>query len=586
MQQHPHPAEDAPEFAPHPDTDDVSGSYPSGCDAEPDSVLIARLRAGDDTVVETLFERHHRAALGYARSLGGMEHRVEDLASEAFVRTLAAVRAGSGPTTYWRPYLLTVVRNTAAAWATSDRRSFPSDDLQGWADEAGHALSPDQIVAASAEHDLIVTAYRSLPERWRTVLWHTVVQRRPADEVGPLLGLSASGVSSLAARAREGLRTAYLAAHLHRAQSAQCQAYAGRLTALVRGPSQRMPKALARHLDECPDCRRCDEELRDVNRRLRLAAVALVGPWHGGGTGWTPAPLAEHLSALPPHGPAPSAPRAGTGKVVAGAVTAGVAAVVAAMVLVPSHTSPPPERPVGSRPALLLSTPTEGASESPAGAVPVLPATSLAASPATSLAASSAASGRAAGVAGPATATPASPTTRPGASPATSAPSRVGAGGLSASVLSGSTPVAALPGDRKVRLLLGGTGNCAGVEDEDTESTAGLPYFTPCAGSGDQQWIVRADRSGGVRLLNAANGGCLESAGTVGAVVSQTACGENSRQSWQVVDLTNGESSLRHRASGLLLASQGTGQVDDTLQLRAAGCTADPVCRPSAAFRL
>ncbi|MET9616747.1 sigma-70 family RNA polymerase sigma factor [Kitasatospora indigofera] len=582
MQQHPHSAEDAPESAPRPDPSDASGSYPSGCDPEPDEVLIARLRAGDDSVVETLFERHHRAALGYARSLGGMEHRVEDLASEAFVRTLAAVRAGSGPTTYWRPYLLTVVRNTAAAWATTDRRSFPSDDLQGWADEAGHALSPDQIVAASAEHDLIVTAYRSLPERWRTVLWHTVVERRPAEEVGSLLGLSASGVSSLAARAREGLCTAYLAAHLRRAQSAQCQAYAGRLTALVRGAAQRMPKALARHLDECPDCRRCDEELRDVNRRLRLAAVALVGPWHGGGSGWTPAPLAEHgagqLSAPPPHGPAPSGPRTGTGKVVAGAVMA-AAAVVAAIVLVPSHASPDPERPAGSRPALLLSTPTEGVPGSPAGAVPVLPASSAAAS-----AASSAASGRAAGVAGAATATPASPTTRPGASPSTSASPRAAAGGLSASVLSGSTPVAALPGDRKVRLLLGGTGNCAGVED--TESTAGLPYFTPCAGSGDQQWIVRADRSGGVRLLNAANGGCLESAGTVGAVVSQQACGENSRQSWQVVDLTNGESALRHRASGLLLASQGTGQVDDTLQLRAAGCGADPVCRPSAAFRL
>ncbi|MDX3188623.1 hypothetical protein PV458_09490 [Streptomyces sp. MN03-5084-2B] len=52
-------------------------------------------------------------------------------------------------------------------------------------------------------------AFAELPHRWRTVLWHTVIEPRSPAEVGQLLGLTAHGVSALAYRAREGLREAY-----------------------------------------------------------------------------------------------------------------------------------------------------------------------------------------------------------------------------------------------------------------------------------------------------------------------------------------------------------------------------------------
>ncbi|KJY25123.1 hypothetical protein VR45_39875 [Streptomyces sp. NRRL S-495] len=97
---------------------------------------------------------------------------------------------------------------------------------------------------------------------------------------------------------------------------------------------------------------------------------------------------------------------------------------------------------------------------------------------------------------------------------------------------------------------------------------------------------MRADRSGGVQLIGAGNSACLEAAGTAGTAVAQQVCDGSARQSWQLVDLTGGESALRHRSSGLLLAAEGTGKVDEILQLRAASCTSDPACRPAAAFRL
>ncbi|MFD4910462.1 sigma-70 family RNA polymerase sigma factor [Kitasatospora purpeofusca] len=625
MPQPPHPADAAPE--PTSPRGTAGGPHPSssGADTDSDAALIARLRAGDDKVVGTLFERHHRAALGYARSLGGMDHRAEDLASEAFVRTLAAVRAGSGPTDSWRPYLLTVVRNTAAAWATSDRRSFPTDDVQDWADEAEHALSPDQILAASAEHELIVAAFRSLPERWQSVLWHSVVEGLPAEKVAQLLGLSASGVSSLAARAREGLRTAYLTAHLSTAQSAECQAFSGRLAAQVRGSGQRRSKALARHLDECPDCRRCDEELQDVNRRLRLAAVAFVGPWPAGGadasalvggTGPVSSPSPHDTSphdtppheappadtppadlsqtGLPPYEP-PSVPgpRTGISKAVAGSLAVGVAA-LAALALAPFFVSPSPERPADARPPAPVPADDTQAATATAPALPDLlppptptPTSPMSPMPPVPTGDRSRASSTPGAPASPSGTTPPSSTARPG-SPSATAPSPPPAGGrsggLSASVLSVSTPAAALPGDRRVRLRLAGPGTCGEVEDR--ESTGGQPFLTPCTGSEDQVWIVRADRSGGVRLIGAANNGCLEAAGTAGTAVAEQVCDGSTGQSWQLVDLSGGESALRQRSSGLFLAAEAAGKADGILELRAAGCTSDPACRPAAAFRL
>ncbi|MFB8243116.1 sigma-70 family RNA polymerase sigma factor [Kitasatospora purpeofusca] len=613
MPQPPHQADETPEPALRRGTADApapsSAGSDTGSDSESDAALIARLRAGDDGVVGTLFERHHRAALGYARSLGGMDHRAEDLASEAFVRTLAAVRAGSGPTDSWRPYLLTVVRNTAAAWAASDRRSFPTDDVQDWADEAEHALSPDQILAASAEHELIVAAFRSLPERWQSVLWHSVVEGLPAEKVAVLLGLSASGVSSLAARAREGLRTAYLTAHLSRAQSAECRAFSGRLASQVRGSNQRRSKALVRHLDECPDCRRCDEELRDVNRRLRLAAVAFVGPWPvgdvaatalvppaGAGPGPSNAPPPHH--APPAAGPSTGAP-AGSSKVVVGVLATGTV-VLAGLALAPFLLPSSPDRPTRVAPPGPVLTPAAGEAErpidlatitfqatpppsaAPPSPAPPAPGASPAPAPApglpsTSASPSSSSSG----------ATPPSAPARSGSPSATAPSPRTTAGrgaGLSASVLSVSTPAAPLPGDRRVLLRLAGPGTCGEVEDRET--TTGQPYLTPCTGSEDQVWIVRADRSGGVQLIGSANNGCLDADGTAGAFVAQQVCDGSARQSWQLVDLTGGESALRHRSSGLLLAADGSGKVNEILQLRAAGCTSDPVCRPAAAFRL
>ncbi|MGV9270506.1 RNA polymerase sigma factor [Kitasatospora sp. NPDC003701] len=256
---------------PHP------GAEPAA-EPEDDAELTERLRSGEDGVASVLYARHHPAVLAHARSLGPAAGTAEDLASEAFTRTLAAVRAGSGPTGSWRPYLLTVVRNTAMAWASADRRTVLTADVEPLADRNTAALSPDQILASAVERDLVLAAYRTLPRRWRTALRHSVVEQRPTEEVAELLGLTGSGASSLLARAHEGLRRAYLAAHLQGPDSPECLAHTDRLKALARHPARRKSKLLTRHLEDCAPCRHRYEEMRDINRSLRLARTALLGP--------------------------------------------------------------------------------------------------------------------------------------------------------------------------------------------------------------------------------------------------------------------------------------------------------------------
>ncbi|WP_158791131.1 RNA polymerase sigma factor, partial [Streptomyces sp. NRRL WC-3549] len=218
----------------------ADGAAGSAVDVRPDAELTARIRDGGDVeAAAELYRRHAPAALSYARGCCRDPHTAEDLTSEAFARTVRAVRDGKGPLDAWRPYLLAVVRHTAADWADQARRVDLTPGFGAWLDAAARreGAEPVSRAAGGEEHVLraedggmVAAAFRSLPERWRAVLWHSVVEEEPAAKVGTLLGLTPSGVASLVARAREGLREAYLAAYAgQRAADEECRRCSGRL---------------------------------------------------------------------------------------------------------------------------------------------------------------------------------------------------------------------------------------------------------------------------------------------------------------------------------------------------------------------
>ncbi|RLV01604.1 RNA polymerase subunit sigma-24 [Streptomyces griseocarneus] len=288
-------APDAPPGTPPPDdsaTEAPLQEERTG-DAPPSDIeLVTRMRAGQSEAYEELYRRHAPAVRRYARSCCRDPHTAEDLTNEVFASTLQAVRGGGGPNAAVRAYLLTTVRRVAAAWAKTTRREQLIEDFAAFAASAsraahgtpdGQGVDPgaDVLAMREAEQSLAVQAFRSLPARWQTVLWHTTVEEESLSEVAPLLGLTANAAAVLAHRAREGLKQAYLQAHVSAALTSggTCARYADRLGAFARGGLRtRAERGLRKHLEECEKCRTAAVEVADVNTRLRaLLPVAVIG---------------------------------------------------------------------------------------------------------------------------------------------------------------------------------------------------------------------------------------------------------------------------------------------------------------------
>ncbi|RSM82422.1 RNA polymerase subunit sigma [Amycolatopsis sp. WAC 01375] len=254
------------------------GTVPLQAASESDEqALLQRLRDGEDAAFGELFERHAAAVRRLARSLASDRSEAEDITAETFFRVLQALRRGAGPRDYVRAYLLTVARRVSWEWHGARRDVPVSDDELSFRAGAGADTN-----ARTAEHSLITTAFTSLPERWRSVLWQTEVEGEQPAMVAPHFGLSANATAALARRARQGLRAAYLQAHLSVNRGPDsCRSVVEKLGGFtagsVTGAEARRIKA---HLIGCQSCRATHDELRDVCSSLRAHAgvVALLVP--------------------------------------------------------------------------------------------------------------------------------------------------------------------------------------------------------------------------------------------------------------------------------------------------------------------
>ncbi|WP_329231095.1 sigma-70 family RNA polymerase sigma factor [Streptomyces sp. NBC_00111] len=302
----PAPADDGVRPEPAPETGEAAYAVPlqregraGSADLGPsDAQLIQGMRGGDDQAYEELFRRHSGAVRRYARTCCRDAHTADDLTAEVFARTLQAVRGGKGPEEAVRAYLMTAVRHVAAGWTRSAKREHLVDDFAAFAAQATRSselseadtldLGADVLAMHEADRSMAMQAFRSLPERWQAVLWHTTVEEESPSEVAPLFGLTANATAVLAVRAREGLKQAYLQAHVSQSLTSggDCAQYADRLGAHARGGLRtRAERGLRKHLDECAKCRLAAGELDRVNAGIpALLPVAVIG-WFA--VGWS-----------------------------------------------------------------------------------------------------------------------------------------------------------------------------------------------------------------------------------------------------------------------------------------------------------
>lgn len=277
---------------------------------------LARLAtAGDLAAFEELYRRHVEAAWRMALAVNSNPHDAADAVSDAFTRVFQVLPDRPEAADRFLPYLLAAVRNAAIDTLRRGGRQRATDPWDQ-AEAGDDGWGPPDVLLADVEASLVARAFRSLPERWRSVLWLTEVEDIPAREVAGLLGLSPNGVAQLAVRARAGLRQRYLQAHLRQtAVHLHCQETVSKLGAYAAGAlSPRDLSKVDQHLAGCDECRSRLAELHDMAPTLRRSVL--------------PLPLAlGALSAAKWH---LAADGAAAGATTASAATAGGAATVSA----------------------------------------------------------------------------------------------------------------------------------------------------------------------------------------------------------------------------------------------------------------
>jgi RNA polymerase sigma factor (sigma-70 family) len=240
-----------------------------------DRTLLERLRAGEDAAFGELFSRHSAAVFRLALSIAADRAEADDLTAEAFFRVLQAIRRGSGPVDNVRGYLLIVVRRVAWEWSMR-RRDVPVSD-----EELTYRAPSDPDTSGQfTERNLIRRAFTSLPERWRKVLWKMEVEGERPAVVALNFGLSPNATAALARRARQGLRAAYLQAHLAADRSATgCRSVLEKLGAYTAGTTSGVERRRIRaHLATCATCDAMYAELREVFTGLRPNAGVAAAP--------------------------------------------------------------------------------------------------------------------------------------------------------------------------------------------------------------------------------------------------------------------------------------------------------------------
>lgn len=237
-----------------------------------DADLVLRSRSGDADAFGELWRRHYRSGVVVARSVTGAIDP-DDLVQEAYARIFQAIRRGGGPSGSFRAYLFTVIRNTAAAWGRAGRDS-PIEELDALQDPD----STDEATIAALDRSLTHTAFRSLPTRWQEVLWYTEIEQLKPAQIAPLLGMKPAAVSQLAFRAREGLREAWIQAHLNAVDDgSECQWAIEHLGAHTLGNLGTRNRArLDAHLGDCARCAIVAGEAQEVGSRLALVLLPIT----------------------------------------------------------------------------------------------------------------------------------------------------------------------------------------------------------------------------------------------------------------------------------------------------------------------
>ncbi|MFF3402919.1 RNA polymerase sigma factor [Streptomyces sp. NPDC002659] len=236
-----------------------------------DVTLAQSMRQGHPGALALLIGRHYVAVRGYLSTCFTEPHTVDHLTEETFRRAYVSVRNGGDVLVVWRPQLFATARTLAmTTWAREPRSTTATAGFCRWASSGGGW--PIDGPAALSD------AYRTLPLRWRTALWHAVVE---GESPALVLGLPLDDAHGVKDRAKQVLRDFYLATYR---QAVEHRLPCG-LFALDRMERSGAPPVdwFRTHLFQCRQCHDLEFDLTYLDHRLRAQLPGeLLGWWSDG----------------------------------------------------------------------------------------------------------------------------------------------------------------------------------------------------------------------------------------------------------------------------------------------------------------
>ena len=224
-----------------------------------DDRLAALAAAGDERAFEVLYDRHHRALLGFCRHMVGSREEAEDALQQTFLRAHRAL-AEHGPPADLRPWLFSIARNRCRTLLAARR-----PEADGEVDVASTEGLGEQV-QARADLRAVVADVERLPDDQRAALVLAELADLSHDQIAEVIGVRPGKVKALIHQARTTL-IAERDARETPCESIREQLATARGGALRRGP-------LRRHLRICAPCRAYREAVAEQRSALALALPA------------------------------------------------------------------------------------------------------------------------------------------------------------------------------------------------------------------------------------------------------------------------------------------------------------------------
>ena len=230
--------------------------------AAPDERLVAALRRGDEKAFEAIYDRHHRALLGFCRHMLGSHEEAEDALQRVFV---AAHRHLSDGTEHvnLKPWLYTIARNRCLSMLRARRETLALDDVREPSVD-GLALA-DEVELGEDLKELLGDIAR-LPDDQRAALVLAELGDLSQQEIAAILDVRTDKVKALIFQAREAL------AGWRQARAVSCGEICEQLSTLKGSALRR-----ARRADRQVAADRRTAQRAPLQRRELLADLTAAG---------------------------------------------------------------------------------------------------------------------------------------------------------------------------------------------------------------------------------------------------------------------------------------------------------------------